>query len=199
MNINIAKGSPRRRFTVANVEAMVRAGIIAEDERVELIQGELVPMSPKGSRHIMVHQALVDRWIRLCPSGIRLNVEATMRFGDDALLEPDIVIFTVDASGNAGAALLVVEVADTSLHFDLGQKAKLYAEFGAPEYWVIDAVKMTLHAFRNPSHEGYREKSDFKSTEIVEPALAPAVFSLKLADLELVKGVPRFAGPPKRE
>ena len=59
-----AEGLPRRRFTVAEVEAMVAAGVMEEDERVELIGGELVPMSPKGRRHETVKIALVDRWIR---------------------------------------------------------------------------------------------------------------------------------------
>ena len=62
-----AEGLPRRRFTVAEVEAMVAAGVMKEDERVELIGGELVPMSPKGRRHETVKIALVDRWIRADP------------------------------------------------------------------------------------------------------------------------------------
>ena len=62
-----AEGLPRRRFTVAEVEAMVAAGVMEEDERVELIGGELVPMSPKGSRHEVVKIALVDRWYRARP------------------------------------------------------------------------------------------------------------------------------------
>ena len=67
-----AEGLPRRRFTVAEVEAMVAAGVMEEDERVELIGGELVPMSPKGRRHETVKTALVDRWIRARPRIARL-------------------------------------------------------------------------------------------------------------------------------
>ncbi len=72
-----AEGLPRRRFTVAEVEAMVAAGVMEEDERVELIGGELVPMSPKGSRHEAIKIALVDRWIRTRPD------ELLARAGND--------------------------------------------------------------------------------------------------------------------
>ena len=70
-----AEGLPRRRFTVAEVEAMVAAGVMEEDERVELIGGELVPMSPKGSSHELVKIALVDCWIRARPTARRVAQE----------------------------------------------------------------------------------------------------------------------------
>ena len=65
-----AEGLPRRRFTVAEVEAMVAAGVMEEDERVELIGGELVPMSPKGNHHEVVKTALLDRWYRAAPDDL---------------------------------------------------------------------------------------------------------------------------------
>jgi hypothetical protein len=86
MNVSVAprltraaEGLPRRRFTVAEVEAMVEAGIMDEDERVELIGGELVPMSPKRSRHEVVKAALLDRWYRARPESCRLVPETTFR------------------------------------------------------------------------------------------------------------------------
>ncbi len=68
-----AEGLPRRRFTVAEVEAMVAAGVMEEDERVELIGGELVPMSPKGNRHEVVKTALLAQWYRASPGDVLLN------------------------------------------------------------------------------------------------------------------------------
>src|ERR1700678_3398107 len=88
-----AEGLKRRRFTIAEVEGMVAAGIIDEDERVELIGGELVPMSPKGSRHEAIKAALLDRWFRARPESCRLVPETTFRLSEDTYLEPDIVIF----------------------------------------------------------------------------------------------------------
>src|ERR1700684_4548853 len=87
-----AEGLPRRRFTVGEVEAMVEAGIMDEDERVELIGGGLVSMSPKGNQHEAMKVALNFRWCRLCPENCRLAPETTFRLSDDTYLEPDLVI-----------------------------------------------------------------------------------------------------------
>ena len=119
-----AEGLPRRRFTVAEVEAMVEAGVMDEDERVELIGGELVPMSPKGSRHEVVKVALNDAWSRSRPDNCRLAPETTFRLSVDTYLEPDFVIFD-RATGLTGIkgenVLLVVEIADTSRRYDMGR------------------------------------------------------------------------------
>ena len=100
MNVSVAprltraaEGLPRRRFTVAEVEAMVEAGIMDEDERVELIGGELVPMSPKGNHHEVLKVALLRRWFRAAPDEIEVAPETTFRLSDDTYLEPDVVIF----------------------------------------------------------------------------------------------------------
>src|SRR5271166_152595 len=99
-----AEGLPRRRFTVAEVEAMVEAGVMEEDERVELIGGELVPMSPNGNAHEVVKTALADRWIRARPEDCRLAQETTFRLSEDTYLEPDAVIYprTVGPTGIKG-------------------------------------------------------------------------------------------------
>ena len=81
-----AEGLPRRRFTVAEVEAMVAAGVKDEDERVELIGGELVPMSPKGNHQEVVKIALLRRWYRVAPPDIELAPETTFRLSEDTYL-----------------------------------------------------------------------------------------------------------------
>ena len=183
-----AEGLPRRRFTVAEVEAMVAAGVMEEDERVELIGGELVPMSPKGSRHEAIKIALVDRWIRTRPDNCWLAQETTFRLSEDTYLEPDIVIYP-RASGVTGLSrknvLLVVEISDSSLRFDTGRKAALYASFGIRELWVIDAVRLTTRVFREPAADGYRNAQDFGPTDRITPLIAPEVFALRLDELEL--------------
>lgn len=183
-----AEGLPRRRFTVAEVEAMAAAGILDEDERVELIGGELVPMSPKGNHHEAVKAALLDRWIRARPDDVRLVAETTFRLGNDTYLEPDIVVFP-RATGlrglTAANALLVVEIADSSLRYDIGRKAALYAGFGVCELWVIDAVRLTTRVFRDPAPDGYRQTRDADASERLVPLVAPEAFALRLDELEL--------------
>jgi Uma2 family endonuclease len=183
-----AEGLPRRRFMVAEVEAMVAAGVMEEDERVELIGGELVPMPPKGNQHEVMKSALVDRWIRSRPDDCRLTQETTFRLSEDTYLEPDVVIYP-RASGLRGLTganvLLVVEIADSSLHYDTGRKAALYASFGIREVWVIDAVRLTTRVFREPAPDGYRDAQDFGPADRLMPLIAPDAFAVRLGELEL--------------
>jgi Uma2 family endonuclease len=183
-----AEGLPRRRFTVAEVEAMVAAGVMEEDERVELIGGELVPMSPKGNHHEVVKTALLRRWYPLAPDHIDLTPETTFRLSEDTYLEPDVVIYprTSGLRGLSGAnVLLVVEIADSSLRYDTGRKAALYASFGIRELWVIDAVRLTTRVFREPAADGYRNAQDFGPTDQLAALFAPEAFAPRLDELEL--------------
>jgi len=183
-----AEGLPRRRFTVAEVEAMVAAGVMEEDERVELIGGELVPMSPKGNQHEVVKSALIDLWIRSRPDDCRVTQETTFRLSEDTYLEPDVVIYlrTTGLPALTGTnVLLVVEIADSSLRYDTGRKAALYASFGIRELWVIDAVRLTTRVFREPAADGYRNASDFGPADRITPLIAPEAFALRLDELEL--------------
>jgi Uma2 family endonuclease len=183
-----AEGLPRRRFTVAEVEAMVAAGVMEEDERVELIGGELVPMSPKGNHHEVVKIALVDRWIRARPENCTVAQETMFRLSEDTYLEPDIVICPRGGGITrltGPTVMLVVEIADSSLRYDLGRKAALYASFGIRELWVIDAVRLTTRVFREAAATGYCDTRDLGPQDRPVPLLAPQAFALRLDELDL--------------
>jgi Uma2 family endonuclease len=180
-----AEGLPRRRFTVADVEAMVAAGLLDEDERVELIGGELVPMSPKGNHHEVLKTRLMIEWARRLPKGVLFTPETTFRLSEDTYLEPDFTFY--DASTglkglNGGNALLVVEIADSSFAYDTGRKAELYASFGVRELWVIHAVRLETRIHREPGQAGYGQKEDLPATEMLTPLLVPSL-ALRLGDL----------------
>src|SRR5947199_9538920 len=96
-----AEGLPRRCFTFAELEEMTAAGILDEDERIELIGGEIVPMSPKGNRHEMLKAALNYYWVRRLPDDLRLVTETTFLLTPDTYLEPDFVFYP-KASGIPG-------------------------------------------------------------------------------------------------
>jgi Uma2 family endonuclease len=182
-----AEGLPRRRFTVAELEQMVAAGILHEDERIELIGGEVVPMSPKGRRHEIVKAALNLHWARALPPDLLFVTETTFRLSPDTYLEPDFVFYPKVGgwSGlNAETARLVVEVADSSLAYDLGQKANLYAGFGIAELWVIDAVKLVTRIHRDPASDGYRSIVDLPSDQRLVPSTAPPL-AVALSALDL--------------
>ena len=187
MTTTAAEGLPRRRFTVAELEQMVEAGILDEDERIELIGGEVVPMSPKGNQHEIVKNALVLYWARRLPDDLQFAIETTFRLTADTYLEPDFVFYPTAAGIrglDASTALLVVEIADTSLGYDLGRKAGLYAGFGIAELWVIDAVRLTTRIHRDPTPTGYRSILDLPPDHPLVPAFCSAL-SVVLSELEL--------------
>jgi len=182
-----AEGLPRRRFTVDELEQMTAAGIVDEDERIELIGGEIVPMSPKGNQHEIVKIALNLHWVRSLPDDLMVATETTFRLSPDTYLEPDFVFYP-KAAGirglNAETARLVVEIADSSLGYDLGRKASLYAAFGIRELWVIDAVKLETRIHRLPAASGYRSIVDRPPGERLVPQDLPAL-AVTLTALEL--------------
>jgi Uma2 family endonuclease len=187
MTTTAAEGLPRRRFTVAELEQMVAAGILDEDERVELIGGEIVPMSPKGNQHEIVKIALNIYWAQRLPADLLFATETTFRLSTDTYLEPDFVFYPKAAGVrglSAATARLVVEIADTSLSYDLGRKAGLYASFGIAELWVIDAVKLQTRVYREPTPTGYRSIVDQAANQRLVPESVPAL-AVVLAELEL--------------
>jgi Uma2 family endonuclease len=183
-----AEGLPRRRWTVAEIEAMVAKGIILEDERFELIGGEVVPMSPKGIRHEVVKKALQQHWFPLIAgSPVDLITETTLYIGVDEFREPDFLFWPRSLAlkdVTAASALLIVEVADTSLSYDLRTKAPAYASLGLPEYWVIDANTLMTAIHRRPRPAGYPKPCEAGPSELLEPMLAPQL-AVRLADLGL--------------
>jgi Uma2 family endonuclease len=172
-----AEGLPRRRFTVAELEQMVAAGILDEDERIELIGGEVVPMSPKGNHHEVLKTALNLYWARRLPDDLQFATETTFRLSPDTYLEPDFV-FYLKATGIPGLN------ATTALRYDLGRKASLYAGFGIAELWGIDAVKLETRIHREPTPTGYRSILDLPPDQDIVPELGAAL-SVVLGDLEL--------------
>ena len=188
MTTQAAEGLMRRRWSVAEIEQMLRVGILTEDERFELIGGEVVPMSPKGIRHERVKGTLAKFWYQRLPSGIETIQETTFRLDEDTFVEPDFVFFK-SSEGLVGlkpeTCLLAVEVADSSLPYDLHRKARLYATFGVREVWVIDAHTLVTHVHRRPGLDGYQDKPEIAAHEPLAPDFAPSL-AVTLASLELI-------------
>jgi len=187
MTTTAAEGLPRRRFTVAELEAMVTAGILDEDERIELIGGDVVPMSPKGNQHELLKTALNVYWARRLPDQLLFTTETTFRLTPDTYLEPDFVFYPKDSGIRgltAATARLVVEIADSSLGYDLGRKAGLYAAFGIAEVWVIDAVRLVTHIHRDPADNCYHSVAGHQQDERLVP-LADAALGVTLSQLDL--------------
>jgi Uma2 family endonuclease len=182
-----AEGLPRRPWTVTDIERMVAAGIIDEKERFELIGGEIVPMSPKGNWHENAKRALNRHWVKALPPEVDVLIETTLYIGPEDYREPDFVFWpsSIPVSDLApGHVQLAVEVAHSSLGYDLGHKALFYASLGLPDYWVIDATRLITHVHRDPGPDGYASIKSYTYKKLITPLLLP-VLAVTLADLGL--------------
>jgi Uma2 family endonuclease len=183
---------PRRAFTVEDVRRMVETGVILEDERIELIGGDLFVMAAKGYSHEIVKKALVRAVVQTAPDDADIGIEMTIQFSQDILLEPDIAVFPrrylkkSDAGFIAldrGECSLVIEVAASSLSYDKKVKAPLYAELGVQEFWVVDANERITWIHSGPVDNGWTSIVERGANE---PLTTPALpnFSLRLADID---------------
>jgi Uma2 family endonuclease len=182
-----ADGLSRWRWTVAEIEKMAEDGYFHDDERFELVGGEIVPMSPKGIRHEAIRGMLAYHFTRQAPDGIFIVSESQFNLADDTYLEPDILVRPIAipmAKVRGGDALLVVEVADTSLRYDLNTKTPIYAAYGVPEYWVINAGTLTTMVHGRPTGKVWGFVDEVAPGDTLTVSLAPAL-SVSLGALEL--------------
>lgn len=141
-----------------------------DGQRVELIRGEIVTMSPISWPHSLAVAALANVIRTLSPAGVWVNVQSPLLLGTSEP-EPDVAIIAGeprDYADHPTTALLVVEVAVTSLAYDLTTKAQLYAAAGIPLYWVLDVEGRLLHQFGGPTAAGYQGQAAFGEAEGVE-------------------------------
>jgi Uma2 family endonuclease len=182
-----ADGLPRWSWTVAEIERMAAGGYFRDEDRFELLGGEIVPTSLKGRRHEIIREALSFRFSRAAPDGVFVASEPQFNLAEDSFSVPDILIRpsrikTPDIRGND--VLLVVEIADTSLAYDLQTKARLYASHGVREYWVINAATLVTTVHSQPSGPTYAVAREVAPGGLVTPVLAPAL-AVSLAALDL--------------
>jgi Uma2 family endonuclease len=150
-----AEGFDRRSFTVAEILRMQDAGIISEDENFELIEGDIVPMQAKSHAHELIKSALTLAVARALPDRLWLGVETTIYLNANTFVEPDLVVYPkgIKLEEVKGSdILLAIEVAATSMAYDRGLKARLYARHSVNELWVIDAERRL--AFIHGGSEG---------------------------------------------
>jgi Uma2 family endonuclease len=179
----------RRLFTVAEYHRMAEAGILSEDDRVELLEGEVVTMSPIGSRHA----ACVARLTALLSGTGRqaiLWVQNPIRLGEHSEPQPDVALlkprpdFYAASHPGPEDVLLVVEVAETSAATDREVKVPLYARSGIPEVWLVDLAEDQVEVFRKPSAQGYQDLQVLRRGD----SLAPLLFPYLLLPVDTVVG-----------
>lgn len=152
----------RYRFTADEYERMGEAGILSEDDRVELIDGEVVQMAPIGIRHAACVDRLTMLLSRAAPEGVIVRVQNPVRVGEHSEPQPDIALLKpridsyTEGHPTSGDILLLVEVADTTLLEDRRVKMPLYGRSGLSEVWLVNLPEDKIEVYSNPLNGVYQ-------------------------------------------
>lgn len=178
---------PRRTFTVDEYHRMADSGLF-EKERVELVEGEVIAMAPKGSGHTACVSRLIRVFADLARQDALLRVQDPLRVDDRTELEPDATVVRFREDFYAGGhplprdVLLVVEVAESSLAYDRDVKMGLYARAGVREAWLVDLERPAIIVHTDPTGQGYRSMSMRRPGELVGGSGWPST-ALKVDEL----------------
>lgn len=173
----------RRLFTVEEYNRMVQADILTAVERVELLNGEIVEMSPIGTRHAACVKRLNQLFSQLLGERALIGIQDPIHLNDYSEPQPDLTLlqlrpdFYTTAHPQPQDVLLIVEVADTSANYDRQVKIPLYAESGIIEVWLVDLVGQYLEVYRQPSANGYQQIQQLRRNQ--------QIFIQALPDLEV--------------
>ena len=167
------------RFTVDEYHRMGDAGIFHDDDRVELIDGRIVEMSPIGGRHVACVIRLTNALAPLVGARGLVSGQNPLVLGRRSEPVPDVVVLRRrdDLSGAwlpaREDALLVIEVAETSLRYDRETKIGLYAEAGVPEVWLVNLLGDAVEIYSDPLEGGYRDIRTARRGETIAPLAFP--------------------------
>jgi len=169
----------RRSFTVEDYHRMAQAGILSEDDRVELIDGEILKMTPIGSRHATCVRRLNRLFSMAAGARVIVDVQNPIRLGEHSEPQPDLALlrprpdFYGSSHPGPQDVLLVVEVAETSATYDREVKLPLYARAGIPEVWLIDLSEERIEIHRHPLPRGYQQVQHLRRGECLAPDALP--------------------------
>ena len=171
----------RRLFSIDEYHRMAEAGIFAEDDRVELIEGEIVVMSPIGNPHAAGVRRLIRLFTGSLGDAVIVDAQNPVRLDDWSEPQPDIALlqprsdFYASKSPAAENVLLLVEVADSSVVYDRDVKVPFYARHGVRECWLVDLPGEVLEVYSQPAQDGYRSVRRLRRGDKVSLEAFPGV------------------------
>lgn len=181
-----------RRWTRAEYQRLADLGFF-NDQRVELLEGEIVPMSPQNEPHVIAADKVAETLRSICPKGTWVRTSAPLDVGANSVPEPDAAIVSGERGSSVkrpSAALLVVEVSHTTLALDRGLKARLYASAGIQEYWIVNLIDRQVEVHRkplrvrnSPGGRPYAEITVLSEADVIRPLAAPKA---KVAVIDLL-------------
>jgi len=161
-----------RLLHVEEYQRMVEVGILTEDDRVELLAGKMIQMSPSGRRHTICINALNTAFAPFYKEVI-VSIQNPLQLDELSMPEPDVALVKRIRSGqsldipSANSCILVIEVAESSLEKDAQIKSGLYAKSLIPEYWVVDLVNDQVLVFRDPKEGAYQSRQVFTAGDVI--------------------------------
>jgi Uma2 family endonuclease len=171
----------KRVFNVGEYHKMSEVGILSEGDRVELIEGEIVKMSPIGRRHAACVNRITALFAHRAGSSAIVSVQNPILLNEDSEPQPDIALlafrpdFYAQALPVAADVLLIIEVADSSMEYDRGVKLPLYARAGVPEVWLVDLQGERIEVCSEPAGETYRVCKRVNRQEGMTPKSFPEI------------------------
>ncbi len=189
----------RRLFTVAEYVAMGEAGILHEDEHVELLDGEIIQMAAIGNRHLFCTDALNMLLAPALVGRAIVRVQGSIRLDEYGMPEPDVVLLRPRPDYHAETAtsedvLLLIEVADSSLEYDYGPKSEFYAAAGIPEFWIANLRTGEVEARTDPVGAAYTTVRTIPADGSISPRAFPDL-TLRLSEF-MPPPAPDLAPPP---
>jgi len=170
----------RRLLTIEEYHQMIEAGILSEDERVELIRGEMIEMTPIGNRHAGCVRWLIRSFSSTFASRAIVDAQDPVSLGEQqSEPQPDIVLLRYredcyrSQQPRPEDVLLVVEVADSSFIYDRDVKIPLYAEAGISEAWLVAFPSDSVFSYCDPSPAGYRKVRQYRRGDVITPQAFP--------------------------
>jgi Uma2 family endonuclease len=183
-----------RLCTVEEYHRMAEAGIFADDEHVELLEGKIICKISKTTVHcsavMRTNYLLQNRLINLA----WVSIQDPVKLNERSEPEPDIAVVKVDPLDYAdhhptpSEVYLIIEVADSSLKLDCETKGKAYSKAGITDYWVLDVIGRQLHVFREPTEDGYHSEVILVEDEIISPLQFPDLQIAVFEMLPLLRG-----------
>lgn len=178
----------RVRFSRTDYHRMGETGILPQRPRVELLDGEIIQMSPIGPQHGCVVDRLANFFLPRLANRAIGRVQGAIAIDAHSEPEPDLALlkprpdFYARQHPTAADVLLLIEVSDSSIEQDLGTKLRLYARAAVPEYWVFDLTRDLLIVHRGPAGEAYTEVKELPRTATVCP-LAFAEIPVRVGEI----------------
>jgi Uma2 family endonuclease len=175
-----------RRWTRQEYDLMVESGILGPEDRVELVGGAILTMSPQKSPHATAVQLASDALREAFRQGFVVRSQLPLALSADSEPEPDVAVVPGSPrdfrDAHPSTALLIVEVADTSLGYDRDEKKILYAEGGIPEYWIVNLLDRRLEVYRGPAGGDFGIRRALGTEEWIAPLSRPEA-SIPVAEL----------------